>query len=158
LRFIDPYWKHSNFSEFRFMAIEFSSEQIGQWAKQLDDLAQQPGQSRSRRAAIEELIEPILQALQQHSYEEVAQCLTEGGLHIKPGSLKQYVCRYRRQHQLEPSDRPSSDRASHPTTPKSDLPTFNLETELSQIPSPAITESSQWAEPKFNRNRVRPNS
>jgi hypothetical protein len=67
LRFIDPYWKHSNFSEFRFMAIEFSSEQIGQWAKQLDALAQQPGQSRSCRVVVEELIEPILQALQQHS-------------------------------------------------------------------------------------------
>jgi hypothetical protein len=78
----------------------YSSAQLEQWGDQLNDLAQQQPRSRSKRAAVEELIEPIQQALTRHSYEAVAQQLTEWGLGITPGSLKQYVCQYRRNHNL----------------------------------------------------------
>jgi hypothetical protein len=92
----------------------YSSEQLEQWGDQLNDLAQQQSRSCSRRAAVEALIEPIQQALIRHSYEAVAQQLTEWGLAITPGSLKQYVCQYRRNHnlgRLHKARRNSSDRS-----------------------------------------------
>lgn len=91
----------------------YSSAQLEQWGDQLNDLAQQQPRSRSKRAAVEELIEPIQQALTRHSYEAVAQQLTEWGLGITHGSLKQYVCQYRRNHnlgRLRKATRKRSDR------------------------------------------------
>jgi hypothetical protein len=76
----------------------YSSAQLEQWGDQLNDLAQQQPRSRSKRAAVE---------------EAVAQQLTEWGLGITPGSLKQYVCQYRRNHnlgRLRKATRKRSDR------------------------------------------------
>jgi hypothetical protein len=93
----------------------YSSAQLEQWGDQLNDLAQQQPRSRSKRAAVEELIEPIQQALTRHSYEAVAQQLTEWGLGITPGSLKQYVCQYRRNHNLGRLHKASRKRSDRPT-------------------------------------------
>jgi hypothetical protein len=92
----------------------YSSAQLEQWGDQLNDLAQQQPRSRSKRAAVEELIEPIQQALTRHSYEAVAQQLTEWGLGITPGSLKQYVCQYRRNHNLGRLHKASRKRSDRP--------------------------------------------
>jgi hypothetical protein len=96
-------------------SFDYSSAQLEQWGDQLNDLAQQQPRSRSKRAAVEELIEPIQQALTRHSYEAVAQQLTEWGLGITPGSLKQYVCQYRRNHNLGRLRKASRKRSDRPT-------------------------------------------
>jgi hypothetical protein len=161
----------------------YSSAQLEQWGDQLNDLAQQQPRSRSKRAAVEELIEPIQQALTRHSYEAVAQQLTEWGLGITPGSLKQYVCQYRRNHNLGRLRKASRDRPDCPIKGESHgklngesqyVPdgklshqrkintSGNAEVENMQWNETA-TEHEQsapapsgWIEPRFNLNRIRP--
>jgi hypothetical protein len=166
----------------------YSSAQLEQWGDQLNDLAQQQPRSRSKRAAVEELIEPIQQALTRHSYEAVAQQLTEWGLGITPGSMKQYVCQYRRNHnlgRLRKASRKRSDRLikgeSHGElnsesqyVPDEKLshqrkinPSDNAEVKDKQLDDlqqnktateheQSAPESSDWTEPRFNLNRIRP--
>jgi hypothetical protein len=150
------------------MSSGYSPEQLGQWSAQLMDLAQQPGcRSASRRAAVEQLIVPIQAALQQHSYEEVAQNLSEWGLVMTPGSLKQYVCRYRRQQRQGRRSRPQSLKTCQGTdleraSTVAESKTFDLQAELSAVAERSqavespIQSSVQWTEARFNRNRVRP--
>jgi hypothetical protein len=162
----------------------YSSAQLEQWGDQLNDLAQQQPRSRSKRAAVEELIEPIQQALTRHSYEAVAQQLTEWGLGITPGSLKQYVCQYRRNHNLGRLRKASRKRSDRPIqgeshgesqyVPDGKLshqrkinPSDNAEVESKQLDDlqwnetateheQSASESSDWTEPRFNLNRIRP--
>jgi hypothetical protein len=161
----------------------YSSAQLEQWGDQLNDLAQQQPRSRSKRAAVEELIEPIQQALTRHSYEAVAQQLTEWGLGITPGSLKQYVCQYRRNHNLGRLHKASRKRSDRPIQGESHgelngesqyVPdrklsqqrkintSDNAEVEDMQRNETATEheqsapESSDWTEPRFNLNRIRP--
>ena len=47
------------------------------------------------------MIEQVELALQSHPYDEVANSLKQWGLDIAPGSLKQYVNAYRREHLSE---------------------------------------------------------
>jgi hypothetical protein len=154
------------------MSSGYSPEQLGQWSAQLIDLAQQAGcRSASRRAAVEQLIIPIQAALQQHSYEEVAQKLSEWGLVMTPGSLKQYVCRYRRQQRRRTRPHALDTTQSRPqrvSSPKiedlerastvTELATFDLQAELSAVGErpQAVDSSIPWTEARFNRNRVRP--
>jgi hypothetical protein len=157
----------------------YSSAQLEQWGDQLNDLAQQQPRSHSKRAAVEELIEPIQQALTRHSYEAVAQQLTEWGLGITPGSLKQYVCQYRRNHNLGRLRKASRKRSDRPIqgelngesqyVPDGKLShqrkintSGNAEVENMQRNETA-TEHEQsapapsgWIEPRFNLNRIRP--
>jgi hypothetical protein len=157
----------------------YSSAQLEQWGDQLNDLAQQQPRSRSKRAAVEELIEPIQQALTRHSYEAVAQQLTEWGLGITPGSLKQYVCQYRRNHNLGRLRKASRKRSDRPIkgelndesryVPDRKLSqqrkintSDNAEVEDMQRNETATEheqsapKSSDWTEPRFNLNRIRP--
>lgn len=79
----------------------YSLEQIDSWQSQMGDFAKTPRTRFSKKEAVEALIEVIEEALQAHHYEEVAAKLTEWGLEIAPGSLKQYVNAYRREHRGE---------------------------------------------------------
>ncbi len=160
---------------------EYSSEQIERWRQQLEVLAQQPRTIFSKKQAVEALIEQIEQALSVHSYEEVARQLKNWGLEITAGSLKQYVTRYRREQSpaktANKAKRKRSNSAmpevvqaseqegesglsggvnSTATTEETMQPQFEILTELSNSEDQNSLPDATWAEPTFNRNRVRP--
>lgn len=159
-------------------AQEYSSEQIEQWREQLEVLAQQPRTIFSKKQAVEALIEQIEQALSVHSYEEVARQLKNWGLEITAGSLKQYVTRYRREQSLAKTVNKAKRKRSNSqvvqaseqqgesnlsggvnsiaTTEETIQPQFEILTELSNIEDQNFLPDTTWAEPTFNRNRVRP--
>ena len=89
----------------------YSIEQINGWGTQLKDLAKKPRTRFSKKQAVEALIDEIEEALEAHSYEEVAENLKAWGLNIAAGSLKQYVGGYRREHQ-DKADSPTHKRTS----------------------------------------------
>lgn len=74
----------------------YSREQVELWQKNLEEIAQEPRTTFTKKQAVEELIDTIEKALLTRSYDEVASGLKEWGLDISAGSLKQYVTRYRR--------------------------------------------------------------
>ena len=76
----------------------YSREQIEQWQQKLEEIAQKPRTTFTKKQAVEALIEQIEKALTTRSYEEVAAGLKSWGLEISAGSLKQYVTRYRKAH------------------------------------------------------------
>lgn len=76
----------------------YSREQVELWQKNLEEIAQEPRTTFTKKQAVEELIDTIEKALLTRSYDEVASGLKEWGLDISAGSLKQYVTRYRRSH------------------------------------------------------------
>ncbi|MEL6556435.1 MAG: hypothetical protein AAFQ63_23720 [Cyanobacteria bacterium J06621_11] len=78
--------------------VVYSKEQVELWQKNLEEIAQKPRTTFTKKQAVEELIETIEKALTTRSYDEVASGLKEWGLDISAGSLKQYVTRYRRSH------------------------------------------------------------
>ncbi|MEL6456093.1 MAG: hypothetical protein AAFQ40_15425 [Cyanobacteria bacterium J06623_5] len=78
--------------------VVYSKEQVELWQKNLEEIAQKPRTTFTKKQAVEELIETIEKALATRSYDEVASGLKEWGLDISAGSLKQYVTRYRRSH------------------------------------------------------------
>ena len=78
--------------------VVYSKEQVELWQKNLEEIAQKPRTTFTKKQAVEELIETIEKALDTRSYDEVASGLKEWGLDISAGSLKQYVTRYRRSH------------------------------------------------------------
>lgn len=78
--------------------VVYSKEQVELWQKNLEEIAQKPRTTFTKKQAVEELIETIEKALSTRSYDEVASGLKEWGLDISAGSLKQYVTRYRRSH------------------------------------------------------------
>ena len=79
----------------------YSLEQINDWQSKLTGLAKKPRTRFSKKQAVEAMIEQIELALQSHPYDEVASSLKQWGLDIAPGSLKQYVNAYRREHLSE---------------------------------------------------------
>ena len=79
----------------------YSLEQINDWQSKLAVLAEKPRTRFSKKQAVEAMIEQIELALQSHPYDEVASSLKQWGLDIAPGSLKQYVNAYRREHLSE---------------------------------------------------------
>ena len=79
----------------------YSLEQINDWQSKLAALAKKPRTRFSKKQAVEAMIEQIELALQSHPYDEVADSLKQWGLDIAPGSLKQYVNAYRREHSSE---------------------------------------------------------
>ena len=87
----------------------YSLEQINDWQSKLAVLAEKPRTRFSKKQAVEAMIEQIELALQSHPYDEVAGSLKQWGLDIAPGSLKQYVNAYRREHC---SDETASTRKS----------------------------------------------
>ena len=89
----------------------YSLEQVSDWQAKLTDLAKKPRTRFSKKQAVEAMIEQIELALQSHPYDEVAQSLKEWGLDIAPGSLKQYVNAYRREHNPE-ATKPARKRSS----------------------------------------------
>lgn len=76
----------------------YSLEQIMGWQSQLKDFAKTARTRFSKKQAVEALIEDIEAALEAHPYDEVSEKLKDWGLDIAPGSLKQYVNAYRREH------------------------------------------------------------
>ena len=76
----------------------YSREQVERWQKNLEEIAQAPRTTFTKKQAVETLIDTIEKALLTRSYDEVASGLKEWGLDISAGSLKQYVTRYRRAH------------------------------------------------------------
>ena len=78
--------------------VVYSKEQVELWQKNLEEIAQKPRTTFTKKQAVEELIETIEKALATRSYDEVASGLKDWGLDISAGSLKQYVTRYRRSH------------------------------------------------------------
>lgn len=76
----------------------YSRAQVERWQKNLEEIAQAPRTTFTKKQAVEELIDTIEKALLMRSYDEVASGLKEWGLDISAGSLKQYVTRYRRAH------------------------------------------------------------
>ncbi|MEO1791236.1 MAG: hypothetical protein AAFR25_03300 [Cyanobacteria bacterium J06629_19] len=83
--------------------VVYSKEQVELWQKNLEEIAQKPRTTFTKKQAVEELIETIEKALATRSYDEVASGLKEWGLDISAGSLKQYVTRYRRSHSSKAS-------------------------------------------------------
>ena len=83
--------------------VVYSKEQVELWQKNLEEIAQKPRTTFTKKQAVEELIETIEKALSTRSYDEVASGLKEWGLDISAGSLKQYVTRYRRSHSSKAS-------------------------------------------------------
>lgn len=80
----------------------YSLEQINDWQSELKDFAKTPRTRFSKKQAVEALIDEIEAALEAHPYEQVAEKLKALGLDIAPGSLKQYVNAYRREHGTGP--------------------------------------------------------
>ena len=74
----------------------YSKQQIKAWQQKLEEAALLPRTTFTKRQAVEALIDTIEQALLTRSYGEVAAGLSEWGLDISEGSLKQYVSRYRK--------------------------------------------------------------
>ena len=81
--------------------VFYSKEQVDRWQKNLEEIAQEPRTTFTKKQAVEALIETIEMALLTRSYDEVATGLKEWGLEISAGSLKQYVTRYRRSHTVK---------------------------------------------------------
>lgn len=80
----------------------YSKEQVERWQKNLEQIAQEPRTTFTKKQAVEALIDTIEKALLTRSYDEVAGGLKDWGLDISAGSLKQYVTRYRRAHPAKP--------------------------------------------------------
>ena len=76
----------------------YSLEQINDWQSKLKDFAKTPRTRFSKKQAVEAMIDEIEAALEAHPYDQVAEKLKALGLDIAPGSLKQYVNAYRREH------------------------------------------------------------
>ena len=76
----------------------YSLEQISDWQSELMDFAKTPRTRFSKKQAVVAMIDEIEAALEAHPYEQVAEKLKALGLDIAPGSLKQYVNAYRREH------------------------------------------------------------
>ena len=76
----------------------YSLEQISDWQSELMDFAKTPRTRFSKKQAVVAMIDEIEAALLAHPYEQVAEKLKALGLDIAPGSLKQYVNAYRREH------------------------------------------------------------
>ena len=76
----------------------YSLEQISDWQSELKDFAKTPRTRFSKKQAVEAMIDEIEAALEAHPYDQVAEKLKALGLDIAPGSLKQYVNAYRREH------------------------------------------------------------
>ncbi|MBE9063187.1 hypothetical protein [cf. Phormidesmis sp. LEGE 11477] len=76
----------------------YSLEQISGWQSELMDFAKTPRTRFSKKQAVVAMIDEIEAALEAHPYEQVAEKLKALGLDIAPGSLKQYVNAYRREH------------------------------------------------------------
>lgn len=73
----------------------YSRTQVESWQSQLEEIAVLPRTTFTKRQVVEELIDTIEKALLTRSYAEVAESLSEWGLEISAGALKQYVSRYR---------------------------------------------------------------
>ena len=73
----------------------YSRTQVESWQSQLEEIAVLPRTTFTKRQVVEELIDTIEKALSTRSYAEVAESLSEWGLEISAGALKQYVSRYR---------------------------------------------------------------
>lgn len=95
----------------------YSLEQIEGWQTQLKDFAKTPRTRFSKKQAVEALIDDIEAALEAHPYEEVAEKLKTWGLDIAPGSLKQYVNAYRREHS-DDTNSPARKRSAKKKTKK----------------------------------------
>ncbi|MBE9063454.1 hypothetical protein [cf. Phormidesmis sp. LEGE 11477] len=80
----------------------YSLEQISDWQSALMDFAKTPRTRFSKKQAVVAMIDEIEAALEAHPYEQVAEKLKVLGLDIAPGSLKQYVNAYRREHGTGP--------------------------------------------------------
>ena len=80
----------------------YSLEQISDWQSELMDFAKTPRTRFSKKQAVVAMIDEIEAALEAHPYEQVAEKLKALGLDIAPGSLKQYVNAYRREHGTSP--------------------------------------------------------
>ena len=76
----------------------YSLKQINDWQSQIKDFAKTPRTRFSKKQAVEAMIDEIEAALEAHPYDQVAEKLKALGLDIAPGSLKQYVNAYRREH------------------------------------------------------------
>lgn len=76
--------------------LTYSRQQIESWQSKLEEIASLPRTTFTKRQAVEELIDTIEMALLSRSFGEVAESLSEWGLDISEGSLKQYVTRYRK--------------------------------------------------------------
>lgn len=74
----------------------YSRQQVESWQSKLEDIAVLPRTTFTKRQAVEEMIDSIEKALLARSYAEVAEGLSEWGLDISEGALKQYVARYRK--------------------------------------------------------------
>lgn len=74
----------------------YSRQQVESWQSKLEDIAVLPRTTFTKRQAVEEMIDSIEKALLARSYAEVAAGLSEWGLDISEGALKQYVTRYRK--------------------------------------------------------------
>ena len=92
----------------------YSRQQIEQWQRKLEEIAQKPRTTFTKKQAVEALIDQIEKALTTRSYEEVAAGLKSWGLEISAGSLKQYVTRHRRAHKTG-GKTASRKRAAKPT-------------------------------------------
>ena len=90
----------------------YSKEQVELWQQKLDEIAQKPRTTFTKKQAVEALIDTIEKALETRSFNEVASGLKEWGLDISAGSLKQYVTRYRRSHQSSSATSTNRKRAS----------------------------------------------
>ena len=90
----------------------YSREQIEGWQTQLEEIAELPRTSFTKKQAVEELLDSIEKALTTRSYAEVADALKADGLDISVGSLKQYVSRLRQSKGVNKSKRkrPSTSR------------------------------------------------
>lgn len=100
----------------------YSIKQVDVWGNQLKDLAKKPRTRFSKKQVVEALIDEIEEALEAHSYEEVAENMKEWGLDIAAGSLKQYVNGCRRE-QHEGTDKFTRKRPSSKSRNKLRKPT-----------------------------------
>jgi len=74
----------------------YSRDQVDDWQHKLEVIAQQPRTTFTKRQVVEKLFDTIEQALETRSYKEVAHSLSDWGLDISEGSLKQYLARLRK--------------------------------------------------------------
>ncbi|MBE7386249.1 MAG: hypothetical protein F6J95_033275 [Leptolyngbya sp. SIO1E4] len=93
----------------------YSAAKIEVCRQAIDQLAHEPRTHFNKREAIAALFEVIAQALENHTYEEVAARLSENGIAITQGSLKQYFLQIKRERQEKPKRKASVKQVSQST-------------------------------------------
>lgn len=133
----------------------YSRSQVEEWQANLEEIADQPRMTFTKKEVVEELIDTIEKTLKKRSYREVADGLKQWGLDISESALMKYVSQLRRAHKsLDPTEVSPSKSAKDKSNKNSKRKRSNSDSSSQKQSTNELAVSSSTTHPTVDNTTL----